>query len=118
MCGPDGIDIVDTESLVINVPNNSDNMNCDIITNAKHKVVLEDQVYKDKGTLKAVMTQYAIDHRFQWKTNRSSQTCIPIRPLPDQNDWNVPGYIKDQIVQPPNHKKLPGRPSKKYRDKT
>ena len=44
--------------------------------------------------------------------------CIPIRLLPDQKEWNVPGYIKDQIVQPPNHKKLPGRPSKKYRDKT
>ncbi|XP_015057522.1 uncharacterized protein LOC107003743 [Solanum pennellii] len=43
---------------------------------------------------------------------------IPILPLPDKNEWNVHGYIKDQIVQPPNHKKLPGRPSKMYRDKT
>ncbi|KAG5590960.1 hypothetical protein H5410_041474, partial [Solanum commersonii] len=31
-------------------------MSCDIITNIKQKVVLEDQVYKDKGTLKVVMT--------------------------------------------------------------
>ncbi|KAH0670549.1 hypothetical protein KY289_025042 [Solanum tuberosum] len=34
---------------------------------------MEDQVYRDKGTLKAVMRQYAIDHRFQWKTNISSE---------------------------------------------
>ncbi|WMV33657.1 hypothetical protein MTR67_027042 [Solanum verrucosum] len=40
---------------------------------------------------------------------------IPITPLPDQNEWNVPGYIKDDIVRPPKHKKL--RPSPKYRDK-
>ncbi|WMV28565.1 hypothetical protein MTR67_021950 [Solanum verrucosum] len=42
---------------------------------------------------------------------------IPITPLPDQNEWNVPRYIKDDIVRPPKHKKLPGRPSHKYRDK-
>ncbi|WMV14584.1 hypothetical protein MTR67_007969 [Solanum verrucosum] len=42
---------------------------------------------------------------------------IPITPLPDQNKWNIPGYSKDDIVRPPNHKKLPGRPSQKYRDK-
>ncbi|KAK6782185.1 hypothetical protein RDI58_019981 [Solanum bulbocastanum] len=69
MCGIDGEDIVDTQALVLSVPFVSDDMNCDIITNIKHKVVLEDQVYKDKETLKVVMTQYAIDHRFQWKTN-------------------------------------------------
>ncbi|XP_015081203.1 uncharacterized protein LOC107024736 [Solanum pennellii] len=51
-------------------------------------------------------------------SNLLNTYSIPIRPLPDQKEWNVPGYIKDQIVQPPNHKKLPGRPSKKYRDKT
>ncbi|KAH0738512.1 hypothetical protein KY290_037217 [Solanum tuberosum] len=42
---------------------------------------------------------------------------IPITPLHDQNKWNVPEYIKDDIVRPPKHKKLPRRPSKKYRDK-
>ncbi|KAH0633772.1 hypothetical protein KY284_036558 [Solanum tuberosum] len=42
---------------------------------------------------------------------------IPITPLHDQNEWNVPEYIKDDIVRPPKHKKLPRRPSKKYRDK-
>ncbi|XP_049401584.1 uncharacterized protein LOC125865430 [Solanum stenotomum] len=42
---------------------------------------------------------------------------IPITPLPDQNEWNVPGYINDDIVRPPKYKKLPERPSKKYRDK-
>ncbi|XP_015075318.1 uncharacterized protein LOC107019298 [Solanum pennellii] len=87
MCGPDGIDIVDTEALVLSVPNNGINMNCDIITNAKHKVVLEDQVYKDKGTLKAVMMQYAINHRFQWKTDRSSQTCYTLVCVSDNCGW-------------------------------
>ncbi|XP_069146939.1 uncharacterized protein [Solanum lycopersicum] len=62
-------------------------MNCDIITNAKHKVVLEDQVYKDKGTLKAVMTQYAIDHRFQWKTDRSSRKCYTLVCVSDNCGW-------------------------------
>ncbi|KAK6793284.1 hypothetical protein RDI58_006737 [Solanum bulbocastanum] len=47
MCGIDGGDIVDTQALVLSVSNNSDYMNCDIITNTKHKVVLEDQIYKD-----------------------------------------------------------------------
>ncbi|KAH0779206.1 hypothetical protein KY290_005633 [Solanum tuberosum] len=42
---------------------------------------------------------------------------ISITPLPGQTEWNVPGYIKDDIVRPPKHKKLPGRPFKKYRDK-
>ncbi|WMV47263.1 hypothetical protein MTR67_040648 [Solanum verrucosum] len=42
---------------------------------------------------------------------------IPITPLPNQNEWNVPEYIKDDRVRPPKHKKLPRRPSKKYRDK-
>ncbi|KAH0724695.1 hypothetical protein KY284_000560 [Solanum tuberosum] len=35
-----------------------------------------DQVYKDKGTLKTVMTQYAIDHRFQWKTDSYTLICV------------------------------------------
>ncbi|KAH0730135.1 hypothetical protein KY289_001323 [Solanum tuberosum] len=65
ICGIEGGDIVDTQALLLSVPNNSDFMNCDIITNNKHKVVLEDQVYMDKGTLKAVMTNYAIEHKFQ-----------------------------------------------------
>ncbi|KAH0654881.1 hypothetical protein KY285_029763 [Solanum tuberosum] len=76
ICGIDGGDIVDTQTLVLSVPNNSNYMNCDIITNTKHKVVLEDQVYKDKETLKVVMTQYTIEHRFQWRTDISSQTCL------------------------------------------
>ncbi|XP_049406027.1 uncharacterized protein LOC125869600 [Solanum stenotomum] len=42
---------------------------------------------------------------------------IPITPLPNQNEWNVPEYIKDDKVRPPKHKKLPRRQSKKYRDK-
>ncbi|KAG5590961.1 hypothetical protein H5410_041475 [Solanum commersonii] len=42
---------------------------------------------------------------------------ISITPLADPIEWNVPGYIKDDIVWPPKHKRLPRRPSKKYRDK-
>ncbi|KAH0715089.1 hypothetical protein KY284_007994 [Solanum tuberosum] len=42
---------------------------------------------------------------------------IPITPLPDPIEWNVPGYIKDDIVRPPKYKRLPERPPKKYRDK-
>ena len=33
---------------------------------------IEDQVYKNKRTLKVVMMKYAIDNRFQCKTKRSS----------------------------------------------
>ena len=44
-------------------------------------------------------------------SNLLNTYSIPIRPLPDQNEWNVPGYINDQIVQPPNHKSfLEGHP--------
>ncbi|XP_015162458.1 uncharacterized protein [Solanum tuberosum] len=42
---------------------------------------------------------------------------IPITPLPDPIKWNVPGYIKDDIVRPPKYKRLLERPPKKYRDK-
>ncbi|KAG5587217.1 hypothetical protein H5410_047651 [Solanum commersonii] len=88
MCEIDGRDIVDTQALVLSVMNNSDYMNCDIITNNKHK-----------------------------PSNLLDTYNIPITPLPDQNEWNVPEYIKDDIMRPPKHKKLPRRPSKKYRDK-
>ncbi|KAH0755191.1 hypothetical protein KY290_025461 [Solanum tuberosum] len=79
MCGIDGEDVVDTQALVLSVPNNNNYMNCDIITNTKHKVVLEDQVYKDKETLKSVITQYAIEHRFQWRTDRSNEHTCPLK---------------------------------------
>ncbi|KAK6796377.1 hypothetical protein RDI58_004078 [Solanum bulbocastanum] len=102
MCGIDGGDIVDTQALVLSVPNNNDYMNCDIIKNIKHKVVLEDQVYKDKETLKDVMAHYTIEHRFQWKTDRSSQhvawkakekAIISLRGTPSGSYGKLPSYL-------------------------
>ncbi|KAH0776606.1 hypothetical protein KY290_008017 [Solanum tuberosum] len=52
------------KALVLSIPFMSDDMNCGIIPNINQKEVMEDQVYMDKETLKALMTQYAIDHRF------------------------------------------------------
>ncbi|KAG5613774.1 hypothetical protein H5410_013598 [Solanum commersonii] len=55
--------------------------------------------------------------RFNMALTNDGGCDISISPLPDQNEWNVPGYIKDDIVRPPKHKKLPGRPSQKHHDK-
>ncbi|XP_060201809.1 uncharacterized protein LOC132630235 [Lycium barbarum] len=43
-----------------------------IISNRNKKEVMVNQVYNDKETLKAVMTKYAIDNRFQFRTERSN----------------------------------------------
>lgn len=43
-----------------------------VISNPYHKHVEVDQVYKDKTTLKVIMEQYTINHRFQFKTKRSN----------------------------------------------
>ncbi|KAK6776024.1 hypothetical protein RDI58_027025 [Solanum bulbocastanum] len=64
MCRIDEGDTSDTKALVLSIPFMSDDMNCDIIPNINQKEVMEDQVYMDKETLKALMMQYAIDHRF------------------------------------------------------
>ncbi|KAH0776607.1 hypothetical protein KY290_008018 [Solanum tuberosum] len=40
-----------------------------------------------------------------------------VTPLPDLIEWNVPEYIKDDIVRPPNFKRLSESPPKKLRDK-
>ncbi|XP_059310574.1 uncharacterized protein LOC132061914 [Lycium ferocissimum] len=41
---------------------------------------------------------------------------VPIDPLPDDSEWNVPTHILEEVVLPPRYKRPPGRPKKK-RDK-
>ncbi|XP_059289162.1 uncharacterized protein LOC132042648 [Lycium ferocissimum] len=41
---------------------------------------------------------------------------VPVDPLPDETEWNVPKSISDEVVMPPIYKRPPGRPKKK-RDK-
>ncbi|XP_059310258.1 uncharacterized protein LOC132061459 [Lycium ferocissimum] len=41
---------------------------------------------------------------------------VPVDPLPDETEWNVPKCISDEVVMPPIYKRPPGRPKKK-RDK-
>ncbi|KAH0671147.1 hypothetical protein KY289_025640 [Solanum tuberosum] len=73
MSGIDGRDTIDTQALVLSAPLVSNAINNEIISNINQTEVMEDQVYKDKETLKAVMRKYAFDHRFQWKTDISSE---------------------------------------------
>ncbi|XP_019236684.1 PREDICTED: uncharacterized protein LOC109216913 [Nicotiana attenuata] len=42
---------------------------------------------------------------------------VPVYPLPDKNDWNIPEHVAEEVVLPPKWKRPPGRPKKK-RDKT
>ncbi|KAG5629415.1 hypothetical protein H5410_001132 [Solanum commersonii] len=113
-CGLDGGDTIDTQAMMLSVPFVSDVINCDIISNTNQKEVMVHQVYKDKKTLKGAMKQYAIDHKFQWKTNISNQIKIKkflndhTFPLKDQvycqrqATSNVGGIIQTKLV---NHKK-------------
>ncbi|XP_060216437.1 uncharacterized protein LOC132643918 [Lycium barbarum] len=41
---------------------------------------------------------------------------VPVDPLPDESEWNIPKHISDEVVLPPRYKRPPGRPKKK-RDK-
>ncbi|XP_060202820.1 uncharacterized protein LOC132631236 [Lycium barbarum] len=41
---------------------------------------------------------------------------VPVDPLPDESEWNIPTHICDEVVLPPRYKRPPGRPKKK-RDK-
>ncbi|XP_009796728.1 uncharacterized protein [Nicotiana sylvestris] len=38
---------------------------------------------------------------------------VPIIPLPDRNDWNIPAHVAEEVVLPPKWKRPPGRPKKK-----
>ncbi|XP_059277575.1 uncharacterized protein LOC132031628 [Lycium ferocissimum] len=42
---------------------------------------------------------------------------VPVDPLPDESEWNIPTHICGEVVLPPRYKRPPGRPKKK-RDKT
>ncbi|XP_019235373.1 PREDICTED: uncharacterized protein LOC109215716 [Nicotiana attenuata] len=42
---------------------------------------------------------------------------VPVYPLPDRNDWNIPAHVAEEVVLPPKWKRPPGRPKKK-RDKS
>nr|XP_009591853.1 uncharacterized protein LOC104088817 [Nicotiana tomentosiformis] len=41
---------------------------------------------------------------------------VPVYPLPDRNEWNIPAHISQEVVLPPKWKRPPERPKKK-RDK-
>ncbi|XP_060210272.1 uncharacterized protein LOC132637152 [Lycium barbarum] len=41
---------------------------------------------------------------------------VPVDPLPDESEWNIPKHICEEVVLPPRYKRPPGRPKKK-RDK-
>ncbi|XP_009792830.1 uncharacterized protein LOC107829172 [Nicotiana tabacum] len=41
---------------------------------------------------------------------------VPVYPLPDWKEWNIPAHVADEVVLPPKWKRPPGRPKKK-RDK-
>ncbi|XP_016513618.2 uncharacterized protein LOC107830536 [Nicotiana tabacum] len=41
---------------------------------------------------------------------------VPVYPLPDRNEWNIPAHISEKVVLLPKWKRPPGRPKKK-RDK-
>ncbi|XP_075096439.1 uncharacterized protein LOC107812183 [Nicotiana tabacum] len=53
-----------------------------------------------------------------YKSNTIVMTYdLPVYPLPDRNDWNIPEHVAEEVVLPPKWKRPPGRPKKK-RDKT
>ncbi|XP_060216333.1 uncharacterized protein LOC132643824 [Lycium barbarum] len=41
---------------------------------------------------------------------------VPVDPIPDEREWNIPKNILEDVVLPPRYKRPPGRP-KKRRDK-
>ncbi|XP_059306270.1 uncharacterized protein LOC132057671 [Lycium ferocissimum] len=60
-----------------------------IISNRNQKEVMVNQVYNDKETLKAVMTKYAIDNRFQFRTERSNFVSYTLACLSRQCEWKL-----------------------------
>ncbi|XP_060200439.1 uncharacterized protein LOC132628691 [Lycium barbarum] len=49
-----------------------------IISNRNQKEIMVNQVYSDKDTLKVVITKYAIDNRFQFRTENSNSISYTI----------------------------------------
>ncbi|XP_060190368.1 uncharacterized protein LOC132619492 [Lycium barbarum] len=39
--------------------------------------------------------------------------AIPVEPFPCESTWDIPINVKEEIVLPPNYKRLPGRPTTK-----
>ncbi|XP_060190354.1 uncharacterized protein LOC132619472 [Lycium barbarum] len=60
-----------------------------IISNLNHKEIMVNQVYNDKDTLKAVMKKYAIDNRFQFRTERSNSISYTIVCISEQCEWKM-----------------------------
>lgn len=73
MCGINWGHNIDNQTIVISATLVINEINNEIISSMNHKEVIEDQFYKDKGTLKTLMTQYAIDNKFQWKAERARE---------------------------------------------
>ncbi|XP_019248802.1 PREDICTED: uncharacterized protein LOC109228076 [Nicotiana attenuata] len=38
---------------------------------------------------------------------------VPVYPLPEKNDWNIPPHVAEEVVLPPKWKRPPGRLKKK-----
>ncbi|XP_070013984.1 uncharacterized protein [Nicotiana sylvestris] len=52
-----------------------------------------------------------------YKPSTIVMTCdVPVYPLPNKNNWNIPEHVAEEVVLPPKWKRPPGRPKKK-RDK-
>ncbi|XP_059285067.1 uncharacterized protein LOC132038411 [Lycium ferocissimum] len=60
-----------------------------IISNRNHKEVMVNQVYNDKETLKAVMTKYAIDNRFQFRNREVKFVSYTLACLSRQCEWKL-----------------------------
>lgn len=37
---------------------------------------------------------------------------MPVNPIPDESNWDIPSYITNEVVHPPIWKRAPGRPKK------
>ncbi|XP_060216416.1 uncharacterized protein LOC132643896 [Lycium barbarum] len=58
-----------------------------VIHDKNQKVVAVDQVYKDKDILKAVMVNYAITNRFNYRTERSNAISYTLVCVSGECDW-------------------------------
>ncbi|XP_070052660.1 uncharacterized protein [Nicotiana tomentosiformis] len=58
-----------------------------IISNANQKEVIAGQVFKDRATLKAVMEQYAIAARFQFRIDRSNAISYTLLCIFEDCEW-------------------------------
>ncbi|XP_060190798.1 uncharacterized protein LOC132620107 [Lycium barbarum] len=58
-----------------------------VISYKNQKEVVVDQVYKDKDTLKAVMANYAISNRFNFRAERSNAISYTLVCVSEECDW-------------------------------